>query len=195
MVLASAITKRFDAEWAVGSTEGGFASGESLPASGTIHIWLIKRSDTGVVDVMANNHATSALAPSLPADYDYKRRIFSLRTNASNNIINGDQWGTGVRRLWRYDTPILDYNNSNPGASATTVALSVPGGIAVLANCNLFLAWVSTNPSLHNAYLSSLANTDLAPAADAAPLTTFTDAYRGSGVNLPGIITNTSSLS
>lgn len=193
MYLQNNITKRFDAEWSVGDTNGGMAPGEALPSAGTIHLWLIKRSDTGVVDVMANDNALSGLNPSLPANYDYKRRIFSLRTDASNNIINGDQWGTGVRRLWRYDTPILDYNNSNPGASAVTVALSVPGGIAVLANCNLFLIWVSTANGTRYTYLSSLANTDLAPAADAAPLSTYTDPYRGSGASQIGVITNTSS--
>lgn len=194
MVLASAITKRFDAEWAVGSTEGGMASGESLPASGTIHIWLIKRSDTGVVDVMANNHATTGLTPTLPANYDYKRRIFSLRTDASNNIINGDQWGTGLIRRFLYDTPILDYENANPGANAATVALSVPGGIIVSANVNVHLIYVSSASGTRFTYLSSLANTDLAPANNAAPLATYSDAYRGSGAGIGyGVVTNTSS--
>lgn len=167
MVLASAITKRFDAEWAVGDAAGGFAAGESLPASGTIHIWLIKRSDTGVVDVMANNHATSALAPSLPADYDYKRRIFSLRTNADNNIINGDQWGTGLIRTWMYDTPILDVTATNPGTNAVSVALSVPNGIIVSV---LGILGLTRGTSTNVMYVSALANTDLAPSATAAPL-------------------------
>jgi hypothetical protein len=131
MVLASALTKRGDAEWAVGSTNGGFAAGEAMPATGTVHVWLIKRSDTGVVDVLFNDHATSALAPTLPANYDYKRRIFSLRTDGSNNIINGDQWGTGLIRTWMYDTPILDVNAGNIGTSANTGTLSIPGGIAL----------------------------------------------------------------
>ncbi len=167
MVLASAITKRFDAEWAVGSTNGGFAAGETLPASGTIHIWLIKRADTGVVDVFANDHATSGLTPTLPTDYDYKRRIFSLRTDSSNNIINGDQWGTGLIRTWMYDTPILDVTATNPGTNAVSVALSVPNGIIVSV---LGILGLTRGTSTNVMYVSALANTDLAPSATAAPL-------------------------
>jgi hypothetical protein len=187
MVLASAITKRFDAEFVVGSTNGGFAEGESLPASGTIHLWLIKRSDTGVVDVMANNHATTGLSPALPANYDYKRRIFSLRTDSSSNIINGDQWGTGVNRTWMYDTPILDVNTANPGTSAVTVALSTPGGIITKALTHASTVQVATAMT----YFSSLGNNDMAPSLSAAPL------YQGvcghSGVIPVVLLTNTAS--
>ena len=164
MVLASAITKRFDAEWAVGSTNGGFAAGETLPASGTIHVWLIKRADTGVVDVMANNHATSALAPSLPAGYDYKRRIFSLRTDASNNILNGNQWGAGLNRTFMYDTPILDLSAAPGDTNAHTLAISVPSGVNMLAFLN------NTAASTTIVYISWLDNTDLAASSTAAPL-------------------------
>lgn len=159
MALAAAITKRADAEWAVGDTNGGMAAGESLPASGTIHIWLIKRSDTGVVDVMANNHATTGLTPTLPASYDYKRRIFSLRTDSSSNIINGDQWGTGQRRTFIFDTPILDLNNVTPGdTNAHTIAISTPAGIIVKA------LLVATSASA-GGLLSSLASADVAVGA------------------------------
>jgi len=162
MVLASAITKRFDAEFAVGSTNGGFAAGESLPASGTIHVWLIKRADTGVVDVFANDHATSGLTPTLPTGYTYKRRIFSLRTDASNNILNGDQWGTGLVRTFMYDTPILDVNTANPGTNAVTAALSVPGGIIVQA---IIRTQVGTTTFGIATWLS---NTDVDPTAATA---------------------------
>jgi hypothetical protein len=163
LVLASAITKRFDADWSVGSTNGGFATGESLPASGTIHVWLIKRSDTGVVDVLANNHATTGLTPTLPAGYDYKRLIGSYRTNASNNIINGDWRGTGVLRTFLYDTPILDVSYTTPGTSAITSALSTPGGIATFAIMNFVVG------SGGSVYVSSLDNADMAGSHTAAP--------------------------
>lgn len=180
MVLASAITKLFDAEWAVGSTNGGFAAGESLPASGTIHIWLIKRSDTGVVDVLANNHATTALSPTLPANYDYKRRIGSYRTNGSNNIINGDWWGTGLVRTFMYDSPILDYTTANCGTSASSLALSVPTGIVVKALMNIW----ATN----GIYVSALVSTDMAASNSVAPL--LNSGYRGDNC---WAFTNTSS--
>ena len=48
--LASGITKRLDAAWAVGSGNGGLDTGSI--ANTTYHLWLIMRSDTGVVDVL-----------------------------------------------------------------------------------------------------------------------------------------------
>jgi hypothetical protein len=159
MYLQNNITKRFDAEWSVGDTNGGMASGEALPTSGTIHIWLIKRSDTGVVDVMANNHATTGLSPTLPSGYDYKRRIFSLRTNSSANIINGDQWGLGRNRIWMYDTYINDVTDTATGTSAKTVAISVPGGLAIKAIVNAAPRIAATNNSL-GFNLTWLSNTD-----------------------------------
>ena len=186
MVLAAEITKQFDAEWAVGDDAGGFAAGESLPTSGTIHIWLIKRSDTGVVDVIANDHATSALAPALPADYDYKRRIGSRRTDGSANIINGDYWGTGLLRTFMFDTPILDINVATPGTNAVTATLSIPAGIIVKA---LFNAYTS-----NSVYFSALCNADLQASRTAAPLISTGGASEdaaGGGQNF--VISNTSS--
>lgn len=70
IVLAAAITKRLDAAWAVGTGNGGLdtgAVGDSL-----YYAWAILRSDTGVVDVL---FSLSATAPTMPANYDYKRRL------------------------------------------------------------------------------------------------------------------------
>jgi len=181
MYLQNNITKRFDAEWSVGDTNGGMAPGEALPSAGTIHLWLIKRSDTGVVDVMANDNALSGLNPSLPANYDYKRRIFSLRTDASNNIINGDQWGTGLNRTFMYDTPILDVNNGTPGTNAVTAALSTPGVIVVRAILN---AYCGSGLAL----LSWLSNGDVDPGNAGNPPGNI--GYRGTQSH---ILTNTSS--
>lgn len=166
MALASAMTKQADATWATGTDAGGMASGESLPASGTIHVWLIKNSGTGAVDVLINNHATSGLSPSLPSGYDIKRRIGSYRTDASNNILNGDWWGTGAVRTFLFDTPILDYSSAGSGTNAVTVGLNTPGGIVTKAILNNAVG------AGGNLYLSSLNNADLAPSATVAPLVT-----------------------
>lgn len=53
IVLAAALTKRFDAVWSVGSG-GGILGGASLTTGRTYHVHLIKRPDTGVVDVIAS---------------------------------------------------------------------------------------------------------------------------------------------
>jgi hypothetical protein len=169
MTLAAALIKRADATWVVGDTNGGMATGESLPTSGTIHLWLIKRSDTGVIDAMFNNHATTALAPTLPTNYDYKRRIASFRTDGSANIINRVQWGTGNLRKFMYNTPILDIDDDNPGTSAVTRALSVPVGNKVLAVFNA-VSVQGNAASVPQPYFSDLASVDMAPSVSAAPL-------------------------
>lgn len=91
MKLTSAITKQADATWAVGTNAGGMASGESLPANGRVNLWQIQRSDTGVVDFMFNNHATSGESPTLPTNYDRKRLIAKLLTNPSSNFYQVSQ--------------------------------------------------------------------------------------------------------
>lgn len=73
MVLSSSLTKRLDAAWAVGSGNGGLDTGSI--ANTTYHVWAIQRSDTGVVDALFSASATS---PTMPSNYDRKRRIGSI---------------------------------------------------------------------------------------------------------------------
>lgn len=57
MVLASELTKQLDASWAVGTNQGMLDTG--TVGNNTYHLFLIKRSDTGVVDVLASLSATN----------------------------------------------------------------------------------------------------------------------------------------
>lgn len=82
MSLASALTKQLDAAWAVGTNQGGLDTGSK--ANSTLYaVWLIKRSDTGVVDVL---FSTSFTAPTMPSNYDYKRLIGAIRTTSGGVI-------------------------------------------------------------------------------------------------------------
>ena len=87
MTLASTLTKRLDAAWAVGSGNGGLDTGSI--ANTTYHVWLIARSDTGVVDAL---FSTSSTSPTMPANYDRKRRIGSF-TRAAAAIVLFYQFG------------------------------------------------------------------------------------------------------
>src|SRR3990172_7208651 len=128
-VLAGALTKRLDAAWAVGTNQGGLDTGSI--ANTTYHIWLIKRSDTGVVDAL---FSTSASAPTMPASYNYKRRIGSIM-RVGGAIVTFVQTGDYFRRK----ASILDIDVSNPGTGAVTRTLSVPTGIKIKALMNLRL--------------------------------------------------------
>lgn len=123
MKLASGLTKRLDAAWAVGTNQGGLDTGSI--ANTTYHMWLIMRSDTGVVDVL---FSTSASSPTMPTNYDYKRRIGAI-VRSGGAIRAFVQ--TGDMFLW--SVPISDVNASDPGTSAVTATLSLPTGIVVNA--------------------------------------------------------------
>lgn len=128
MRLPFPITKRFDAEFAEGHNSGGMRAGNSLPANGTIHIFLIMKAD-GTTDVIACNHATAGIDPPPPGDFIYKRRIGSLRTDASANIYGFIQ--TGDRFI--YKSPILDVSSSSQATTPSLRSLSIPHGLKMSA--------------------------------------------------------------
>jgi len=120
MTLASALTKRLDASWAVGTNQGGLDTGSI--ANTTYHVWLIQRSDTGVVDVL---FSTSATSPTMPTNYDRKRRIGSiLRESAA--IVGFKQYN---KRFLR-NAPKIDSTVATAFTSET-ITLSIPAGISV----------------------------------------------------------------
>ena len=79
MVLSSVFTKQIDANWAVGSAAGGFPSGLTLTDDTWYHVFLIRRSDTGVVDGGFDTSLTAANLLTDASDYDSYRRIGSIR--------------------------------------------------------------------------------------------------------------------
>lgn len=158
MVLASAITKQIDAAWAVGTNAGGLDTGAVGNAT-WYHLWLIKRSDTGVVDAL---FSTSVSAPTMPTSYDYRRRIGAVLTDGAANIIAFTQVGDSF--LWT--TPILDLT-ADATEAATLRTLSVPLGVAVEAIYNVVTDWSAAEQVL---YLSCPDQADVAPSQSAAPL-------------------------
>jgi len=63
IVLAAPITKRIDAGWAVGTDQGGLNTG-AVANTTWYEVHLIKRVDTGVVDVMFTTTANRATLPA-----------------------------------------------------------------------------------------------------------------------------------
>lgn len=125
MTLSSAITKT-TGTWAAGAGNGGLDTG-SVAASTWYHLFLIKRIDTGVVDVLLS---TSATSPTLPTNYTKKRRIGAIRTDSSGNILAFVQIGNEF--IW--STPVNDLaQTANPGTSAVLIAATVPAGVSVRA--------------------------------------------------------------
>lgn len=157
ITLASALTKQLDAAWAVGTNQGGLDTGSI--ANATYHIWAIKRSDTGVVDAL---FSTSATAPTMPANYDYKRRIGSIvRTGAAIKAFTQDG------DLFQWLDPVLDADITISVATAVLTTLTVPAGINVFSRLNI--SYRDGN-SQSATYLSDPAVTDSACSVSAAPL-------------------------
>lgn len=121
IVLAASITKRVDSTWTVGTNQGGLDTG--TVASGTYHVFAIKRVDTGVVDAL---FSTSATSPTLPTNYTLFRRLGSVVTD-----------GIGFRQFFQrgddflLDLTTLDVDVSNQSTTAVLRTLTVPTGIQV----------------------------------------------------------------
>lgn len=126
MILPSAITKRLDAAWAVGTNQGGLDTGSI--ANTTYHVWLIKRFDTGVTDVL---FSTSATAPTMPTNYDYKVRIGSI-IRSSGAILGFTQ----VADTFKLKEPGLSFTADNGDlttARVTKTLAGIPTGVVVEA--------------------------------------------------------------
>ena len=96
--LSSEITKRADSAWSVGDDAGGMDTG-TVTTSTLYAVWIIKRSDTGVVDAL---FSTSFSSPTMPTNYDYYRCIGWVLTDGSANIIQFLQQGDGREPLFRF---------------------------------------------------------------------------------------------
>jgi hypothetical protein len=124
MELLSGLTKQLDATWAVGTNAGMRDSTNDLTGAKTFHVFLIKRTDTGVVDVFAS----TSLSPVLPNDYTKKRRIGSILWSGSTIrgfTQDGDEF--------LFKTVVDEGVVANPGTAAVLRTLTVPTGIKVRA--------------------------------------------------------------
>lgn len=160
MTLGSAITKRLDAAWAVGNNGGGLDTGAI--ANNTYHVFLIKRVDTGVVDVLFSASPTS---PTLPTNYTLFRRIGSI-LRETGAIVAFAQRGDIFLRA----NASPDVSATDPGTAAVTRTLAVPNLIAVDAMINVYLSVGAAAGNGSLAYISSFDQADAAPDGTTAPL-------------------------
>lgn len=181
--LTSAITKRLDATWAVGTNQGGLDTGAI--ANDVYHVWLIRRSDTGVVDSLFSASATS---PTMPTSYDQRRRIGAIIRSAGA-ILGFTQIGD----TFLLDTVTLDIDAANPGVSAVTRTLNVPDGVKVIwiGHAHVF---DDTSTGAGSGIISSLDQNDTAPVAGGlgqlqTPAAAGADAFSATQMQ---ILTNTS---
>ena len=139
MVLTAALTKRLDANWAVGTNQGGLDTGSASDTD--YYIWLINRSDTDVTDVL---FSTSATSPTMPTDYNYKRLSgwFKRVSGAIVAFKTFETAGGGLDFLWV--APTTEVNDSLT-TSRRTDALKLPLTFSVIAQIRFYIADASNN--------------------------------------------------
>lgn len=124
IVLSGVLVKRLDAVWAAGTNQGGLDTG-SKANSTTYHVFAIANAAGSLNDVL---FSASLASPTLPGGYTVKRRIGSLFTDASGNLVLFSQ--VGDEFLAKGAT--LDINVGSLAATTRQLgALGVPGGLAL----------------------------------------------------------------
>ncbi len=125
--VTAAFTKRIDAAWAVGDTNGGMATG-SVAADTEYNLIIIEKDSDGTVDMMFDVSATGA---NVPAGYTARRRIGSVFTDGSANIRPYSQSGD----VFLYNTIVADLGDATgtPG-TFETVTVSVPPSVVAILN-------------------------------------------------------------
>jgi len=166
LILTTAITKRLDAAWAVGTNQGGLDTGSI--ANSDYYIHLIGRSDTGVIDVL---FSLSATAPTMPANYDYRRLIGWIKRVGAAIVLftTYETEGGGIELLWT--TPTLDINLINTlTTTKRTDPVKVPLNFSVIAILNIGIS----DAGACVAYIYCPDQADIAPSTTAAPMYTIT---------------------
>lgn len=163
MTLASAFTKTLSA-WAAGTGNGSLDTG-AIGASGWYHVHMIRKTADGSIDFLLS---LAASAVTMPTGYVARRRIGSILTNGSSQIVAFSQSGDEV--LW--DVAVVDRDTTNPGTSAISCTLTTPTGVRTTAI--LTVGWFTgTNDA--SVIFSSLDMSDQAPQDPATgALTGFT---------------------
>jgi len=157
MTLAN-ITKDISATWVVGNA-GGLAPSLTLTASTWYHVFVIKRTDTNVVDAYFDS---SSVAVNIPAPYTLFRRVGSVLTDAGTLLLAFIQDGD----YFQWKVPLLETTSATPGTNAVTQTLAN----APLGVLNRVVLNVANAAAGFLAYLSDLATTDAAPSSTVAPL-------------------------
>jgi len=130
LILATGITKAFDAPWAYGTNNGG-DDGTGLQVSTQYYIYLIHETSTNRTDVIGS---ASAASPTLPTGWDKYRRIGYWMTEASSNMDSGFQLGN----KFQFDTSVTDINDSSVANGVyETGTLSVPPNSTAIVSSSL----------------------------------------------------------
>lgn len=159
--LDTVLTKRYDAAWALGSTQGGRFTTD---ANGWWHLYLIQRDSDGVIDAGFDSSPTAA---NRPAGWTRYSAVFSMLTNGGSIIPFKHKYGAWV--FW--SSPSLDIDVSDQDTTATDRVLSrvPPLSSGVLALLNVYFNQAGTA----NLYIRDDNEASMNPSITVAPLATM----------------------
>lgn len=176
LALAGALTKT-TASWTVGNNQGGLDTG-AIANDTWYYVHLIRRTDTGVVDVLISLKSGGADGnPTMPTNYTQRRRIGALRTNGSAQwrsfVQNGDDftWAAATQEI----------SESNPGTSAKLSVVNVPPAVKVVVELVWHCVFGSSGYPT-GLYVSDPATTDQAPTNLGPPFAQVRALSLGSGI-------------
>lgn len=150
--LPSSITKQIDVAWVAGDNAGGLFSG-TVAADTTYHVFIIEKDSDGSIDA---GFDTSLTASNIPSGYTNYRRVGSVFTNSSSNIVNFTQSGDyfEIKEFSR------DVNDSTGGTAGVLAALPVPTGLSTI-KANILFELIGNNSV--SAWVQSPSATNTAP--------------------------------
>ena len=135
----SALTKQFDATFALGTNAGGMVSGESLPADGFVYVYQISNENGTITDIIGT---TTADGSTISGDsvvsansLTKKQYLGALPTDASSNIRNGNYTTfIGGYKFSYKNGAILNINTTTLATSKAPILVNAPPNTFALIN-------------------------------------------------------------
>jgi len=167
MTLTVAGYGKSTAAWAFGSGNGALDTG-TIAANTWYHVFLIGQAN-GTVDAL---FSTSVSAPTMPNGFTFKRRLGSVKTNASAQLIPFTQFGD---YFWWNSPTNDDISTVLTGATPINGTVNCPPGVQVLANWQA-AAFNSSSNTSGNVRIYNPSFTDFVPTSTTGgPTLGFTD--------------------
>ena len=164
ILTGAGLTKELDATWASGTGAGGLFTG-SIAANTWYHVFVIRNTTTDAIDA---GFDTSLTAANIPSGYTQYRRLGSVVTDASSNILGFYQTGD----MFYWNSPTLDHDAAI-SATATDYALTnASAGVPPGVNVEM---WANMHCTANLIYVTSAVSgfSSSGPSVTAAPLVTI----------------------
>ena len=179
--LTASLTKQIDVAWAAGDNAGGRFPAAAVAIDTWYHVFLIKKDSDGTTEA---GFDTSVTAVNIPAGYTAYRRIGSVLTDGSANIIAFKQVGNEF--IW--ELPIRDYTGA-PATSRVEHTMSSPLDVNCMVRVDIHGTDTASAGGMLRLYSPYAADAAVTSANASLQLYHFTSNGEGYGIQVE-ILTN-----